>query len=93
MRPTRRGGKGGHTTDSAAVAGKVSPMGLATLLGWLASVSGPVAAQLLARQGVVAGIVAMLRPQHLQALQVGLLPCCKEASRPRLQIPGPGGDQ
>ena len=52
------------------MAGKLSPAGLSSLLSWLASASGPAAVQLLARQGVVAGVVAALRPQHLQALQV-----------------------
>ncbi len=68
-----RGGKAGQNGSDgnrAAVPGTLSPAGLASLLGWLASASGPVAAQLLARQGVVSGIIAMLRPQHLQALQV-----------------------
>ncbi len=52
------------------MAGKLSPVGLSSLLSWLASASGPAVVQLLARQGVVAGVVAALRPQHLQALQV-----------------------
>ncbi len=70
---TSRAGNSGARSASAnrlAVAGKLSPVGLSSLLSWLASASGPAAVQLLARQGVVAGVVAALRPQHLQALQV-----------------------
>ena len=67
------------------MAGKLSPTGLSSLLSWLASASGPASVQLLARQGVVAGIVAALRPQHLQSLQV-LLALCASTVKPPLVL-------
>ena len=68
-----RGGNNGARSAGAsrpAVAAKLSPTGLSSLVSWLASASGPSALQLLARQGVVAGIVAAVQAQHLQALEV-----------------------